>query len=89
MGWTKISTGGKSATVVEPSVIIQIALLTHAESILLAHNHPSGILKPSAADINLTKRILDAGKTLGISVEDHILLTDSDYYSFRRHQKVF
>lgn len=82
LGWAKISSGGASATIVDPSMIFQVALLAHADSIILVHNHPSGNLKPSSADINLTKRIKDAGKLLGIQVIDHLIITPSAYTSF-------
>ncbi|WP_409028933.1 JAB domain-containing protein [Gracilimonas sediminicola] len=82
LGWAKTSSGGSSSTVVDPSMIFQVALLAHADSIILVHNHPSGNLKPSNADINLTKRIRDAGKLLGIQVIDHLIITPSAYTSF-------
>lgn len=82
LGWAKISSGGASATIVDPSMIFQVALLAHADSIILVHNHPSGNLKPSSADINLTKRLKDAGKLLGIQVIDHLIITPSAYTSF-------
>lgn len=82
LGWSKISSGGSNATIVEPSMVFQIALLAHANSIILAHNHPSGILKPSTADINLTSRIKEAGKILGIQIVDHLIITPHSFNSF-------
>lgn len=82
LGWAKISSGGSTATIVDPSMVFQVALLAHADSIILVHNHPSGNLKASNADINLTKRIKDAGKLLGIQVIDHLIITPSAYTSF-------
>ncbi|MCC5939982.1 MAG: DNA repair protein, partial [Balneolaceae bacterium] len=59
----------------------QLALLANSQSILLTHNHPSGILVASAADVHMTKRIKKAGELLGICVEDHIILTSEGYTS--------
>jgi DNA repair protein RadC len=75
--------GGSSATIVDPSAIFQVALLASATSIIVAHNHPSGNLNPSKSDRNLTERIKKSGKMLGITLEDHIILTADDYVSMR------
>jgi len=83
LGWSKISSGGVTATIVDPASIFQIALLANATSIILAHNHPSGNIRPSKSDKNLTKRIQESGKMLGIEVEDHIILTAENCLSFR------
>jgi DNA repair protein RadC len=83
LGWSTISKGGSTATVVEPKLIFQIALKTTAHSLILAHNHPGGVLKASAADIGLTKRLKQAGETLGIGVDDHLILTADGYLSMK------
>lgn len=83
LGWSKISSGGGTATIVDPASIFQVALLANATSIILAHNHPSGNLEASKADKNLTKRIIESGKMLGVSVEDHLILTPNKFISFR------
>ena len=83
LGWSRISIGGSTATIVEPSAVFQTALLGKADSIIVAHNHPSGRLKASQADIFLTRRLTNAGKLLGISVDDHIILTQGGYLSLR------
>ena len=83
IGWSKVSTGGPFATIVHPTTVFQLILLGNAASVILAHNHPSGTLKPSLADIELTKRLSKAGKLFAISVDDHIILTKDDYLSFR------
>lgn len=83
IGWTMTSRGGKKATIVEVQQIVTIALLTNAASIIIAHNHPSGTLSPSTADINLTQRIIKALKIMGLELDDHIILTREDYFSFR------
>lgn len=82
LGWVKISQGGITGTVADPRIIFQAALITNATSIILSHNHPSGNRTPSSADIDLTKKISAAGKTLDISIYDHIIITTNGYYSF-------
>ena len=83
LGWSRISTGGSNSTIVDPRHIFQLALLANCESLILAHNHPSGTVKASTADIRLTKRIKDAGYLLGITIDDHIILTRQGYMSFK------
>ena len=83
LGWSKISIGGSNATIVDPATIFQLALLGNAQSVILAHNHPSGNLNPSTADINLTRRVAKAGGYLSIKVDDHIIITQDSYYSLR------
>ncbi|WP_162343231.1 JAB domain-containing protein [Cyclobacterium salsum] len=77
-----ISQGGTSATIADPKLIFKHALENLANAIILIHNHPSGNLRPSQADITLTKKLVNAGKTLEIPVLDHLIITDTDYYSF-------
>jgi DNA repair protein RadC len=82
MSWSKISAGGRSATVVEVPSIVQLALLGNASSVILAHNHPSNQMKPSHADINLTNRVKKALQLFNIGLDDHIILTATGYVSF-------
>jgi len=82
-GLAEISKGGATATIVDPKMIFAYAIKSAANSILLAHNHPSGNLKPSNADIGLTKRLNEGGKILGIPVDDHLILTPGGYTSLR------
>ncbi len=77
-----ISVGGVAGTVVDPKVIFKRALDAQASSIILSHNHPSGNLKPSTQDINVTKKLVAAGKTLEINILDHIIISDKGYFSF-------
>jgi len=80
--YKQISQGGLAGTVVDPKLIFQTALLCHASSIIMIHNHPSGSLKPSEHDIQLTKKIAEAGKVLEIAVLDHLIVSTEGYYSF-------
>lgn len=77
-----VSEGGITATVVDIKVILKKALLHLASKIILAHNHPSGNLTPSAADKNITQKIKAAAQTLEIDVLDHIIIGRNEYYSF-------
>jgi DNA repair protein RadC len=77
-----ISRGGITGTVADPRVILKKALEQDATSIVLSHNHPSGSLKPSNADEELTKKIKEAAKYLDIKVIDHIIVSEEGYYSF-------
>ncbi|QHL87567.1 DNA repair protein RadC [Nibribacter ruber] len=78
----QISSGGVAGTVADPKIIFKHALENLASAMILVHNHPSGQLKPSAADISLTKKLQEAGKVLDLPILDHLIFTDSSYYSF-------
>ena len=77
-----ISQGGVSGTVADPKLIFGHALNHLASGIILVHNHPSGNIKPSEADKRLTRQLSEAGKLLEITVLDHVIFTDSGYFSF-------
>ena len=82
LGYTLISEGGITDTTVDVRVILQTALLTNSVAIILAHNHPSGNLKPSRQDMDITRQVKEAAKLMRITVIDHLILTDAGYYSF-------
>ena len=82
LGYTLISEGGITETCADVRIILQAALLTNSVAIILAHNHPSGNLKPSRLDMEITKQVKDAAQLMRIKVLDHIILTDTGYYSF-------
>jgi len=77
-----ISRGGVSGTVVDTKIIFKAAVENYASSIIICHNHPSGNLKPSEADIRITKNIKDAGKLMEIPLLDHLIITENGFYSF-------
>lgn len=77
-----ISRGGVAGTVVDTKIIFKSAIENLASSIIISHNHPSGNLKPSDADIKITKSIKEAGKIMDIPLFDHLIITDKGYYSF-------
>ncbi len=77
-----ISKGGVSGTVADIKIIFKIALETLSSAIVLCHNHPSGNLKPSQADIQLTKKIKETGNIMDILVVDHLIIGEKNYFSF-------
>jgi DNA repair protein RadC len=82
LGIFEVSIGGIAGTVADPKLIFIAALKAGASGLILSHNHPSGNLNPSQADIDLTRRIKEAGKLLEIQLLDHVILTSEGYYSF-------
>ena len=79
---TQISKGGISGTLVDVRVLFRIALEHFATSIIVAHNHPSGSLKPSLEDIQITKSIKNAGEILNVTLLDHLIIGDNSFLSF-------
>lgn len=83
LGIASLFKGGVVGTVIDPRIIFQYALKANAAQIILAHNHPNENLKPSEADLSITKKIKEGAGHLDITVLDHIILTgDGEYYSF-------
>jgi DNA repair protein RadC len=78
----RISQGGVAGTVTDVRIIFKVAIEKLASGIVLCHNHPSGNIKPSEADISVTRKIKESGKLLQITLLDHIIISDGDYYSF-------
>ena len=77
-----VSTGGFAGTVVDPKKIFKIALDAKASSLILGHNHPSGMTKPSDADNKLTHKLKQGGDLLDLPVLDHIIVGDESYFSY-------
>ncbi len=82
LGIYPLSKGGVSGTIVDAKLVFSVALKCNASSIILAHNHPSGNLKPSEMDRQLTAKLKKAGKYLDLNVLDHIVISKGEYYSF-------
>ena len=82
LGIFEVSSGGITGTVADPRLIFIAALKANATAIIISHNHPSGNLKPSQADEQLTEKIKQAGKFLDINLLDHVIITSEGYYSF-------
>lgn len=83
IGKREICRGTLSACIVHPRDVFGPALIKHAAALILAHNHPSGDPAPSPEDVDLTNRLVAAGKLVGIPVLDHIIVTADRYFSFR------
>lgn len=82
MGITTISEGGIDCSVVDIRLILQIALLTHSSSIILAHNHPAGQLRPSRQDDSLTEKVRKAANLMEMTLQDHLIVSGDGYYSY-------
>jgi DNA repair protein RadC len=80
---TQLSKGGITGTVVDIRLVFKMALEQNATSIILTHNHPSGKLQASDADIQITKKLKLAGQQLDITILDHIIITENGFYSFQ------
>lgn len=78
----QLSKGSITGTLVDIRLLFKEALLLGAVSIILAHNHPSGVLRPSQPDMNITKKIKAAGEQLDIKVLDHLIITETNFFSF-------
>lgn len=82
LGVYDLSKGGVSGTVVDFKIILGVALKSAASAIALVHNHPSGKLVPSGADIEITKKLREACKIVDIQLLDHLIISNIGYYSF-------
>ncbi len=82
LGIYELATGGLTGVVADPRLVFAAALKANALQLILAHNHPSGGLKPSQPDVDLTNKIKHAGMFLDILVADHLIITSEGYYSF-------
>ena len=82
IGKEKMSSGGISGSLVDVRMVFKRALELYATGIIVSHNHPSGNLSPSPQDISLTQKLKQAGEILEIQVLDHLIITQTDYFSF-------
>lgn len=83
IAYQAVSVGTATASLVHPREVFQPAILVGAVGLVVAHNHPSGDASPSAADLGVTERLVEAGSILGITLLDHVVVTDRAYYSFQ------
>jgi DNA repair protein RadC len=88
IGSYQLSKGGITGTIADVRLILSVALKTLATGLILAHNHPSGNLKPSEADKQITSKIRQAAKLLDIELLDHIIISSEGYYSFMDDGKI-
>jgi DNA repair protein RadC len=75
LGWVKVSRGGFAHATIDPRVVFGVALQAAASAIIVAHNHPGNSMKVSPEDLQVTRRLVEVGKLLGVTVLDHIILT--------------
>jgi DNA repair protein RadC len=85
IGMNTVSVGTLTESLVHAREVFKGAILANAASIIVAHNHPSGEALASEADISVTSKLKDAGRILGIPIEDHVIVADVGYFSFRQH----
>jgi DNA repair protein RadC len=83
-----VSIGTLNASLVHPREVFKGAIHAHAAQVIIAHNHPSGNTEPSEDDLTLTKRLVEAGKILGIKIIDHVIITNSAYFSFKEKKLI-
>lgn len=84
IGYHEVSVGSLNASIVHPREIFNVPLRESAASIILAHNHPSGDPTPSQEDLEVTRRLVEAGNILGIHITDHLIIGDGCYFSFKQ-----
>ena len=88
LGIAHISEGGLDSTSADIRIIMQAAILGNASAIILAHNHPSGNIQPSMQDDQVTKRVKEIAKLIGINLLDHLIITDETYYSYSENGRI-
>ena len=81
-----VGVGTLNSVLIHPREVFKSAILSNASNIILAHNHPSGNPEPSRQDMDMTKRLAEAGRLLGIEVLDHVIVSDDRYFSFREEK---
>ncbi len=81
LGITTVSRGGMSGSIIDTRIILQYAIKANASSVILAHNHPSGNLNPSEADVRITEKVREALKLVEIQLLDHIIINKDEEYS--------
>nr|WP_226984146.1 DNA repair protein RadC [Halothermothrix orenii] len=85
---SEISRGGLSSSIVHPREVFKEAIRRSSAAVILVHNHPSGDPSPSDEDINVTRRLVDSGKILGVDVLDHIIIGDGVYLSMKKENLI-
>lgn len=82
LGMYEVSSGGIAGTSVDIRMIFAAAIKANAVSLIIIHNHPSGQVKPSEADMQITRKVKEAGRIMDITLLDHLIITPETYYSF-------
>ena len=89
IAWAKVAQGGITEVGVDVMILAKFVVDSMSKNVILVHNHPSGNLTPSGPDKELTKRVIAALQLLGARVADHIILSETDYYSFRDNGLIY
>jgi DNA repair protein RadC len=87
-GYAKISQGGVCGTIVDKKILLKYVVDSLASGVIIAHNHPSGTLSPSDADIKITKELKELCKLVDSTLFDHLILTVESFYSFADNEKL-
>jgi len=85
---TEVSVGSLDSSIVHPREVFEEAIKNNAASVIFVHNHPSGDFEPSEDDLIITKRLVESGKILGIGVKDHIIITQTGFFSFKEKELI-
>ena len=88
LAFYNVSKGGRTGTVVDAKIVFTAALKLNAVGLIISHAHPSGNLRPSLADINLTKKLVEGMKLLDMTILDHLIVSPSGYFSFADEGKL-
>ena len=88
IGIFSLSIGSLNASIIHPRDVFQRAILSNAASVILVHNHPSGDPTPSPEDMELTRKLVEAGKMLDITVLDHVIVGEGAYISMKEHGNI-
>jgi len=88
LGFSNISSGSTTATLINIREIVQLALMANATGVILVHNHPSGKLKPSSVDTTITKKCKAALDLIEVSLLDHLIISSEHYYSFMEENMI-
>lgn len=83
-----ISIGTLDANLIHPREVFEPAIKNNSAQIIVAHNHPSGVTEPSGEDVEITKRLIEAGKLLGIELLDHVIIGINGFYSFKKEKAI-
>lgn len=83
-----VSIGTLNSSLIHPRETFEVAIKNHAAEIIICHNHPSGELEPSEDDLSITRNLIEAGKMLRIDVVDHLIVTKTNYFSFKENKSL-
>lgn len=88
IAWSRVSVGTLTEALCHPREVMKPAVLSNAFAFIASHNHPSGQVEPSSQDLSVTRRLMLAGEIMSIPMMDHVIVTDTEYYSFAQNQEL-